>query len=413
MSGHDGRFEIRKATATDEPLIAKAWQQAYGDMARFKYPGRWQWGITRGNPYVAEERQPPVWIATDGRQVAAWTCALVVPLHAGGKQILGACMADTFTLERFRRRGLGQKLQDENRRAHAVCLSIDPSPANRRNKHRLGGWPGRPLTTYLKLLGSLDGKPLFDSALDVVAKYLGARTARASAQVGGWVGRPVLSTFFTAGFRVRRQLLKSRAGAVERRALTFREVDEFGRESDQLWDEVAPEYSFAVRRDATYLNWKYVRQPHQSYRKFLAYADGRLVGTLIYRHPVSPPEQRAGIVSECFCADPSPSIYAAMYAHAEADLASRGLRFILCGSSTLAHGRALEALGYQEVDIDVPVVHVSPGADGLDREVLVEGDWLLSLGDQDLDQIRRVHQPSFVESVRLLAGRTPGSENLP
>ena len=32
-----------------------------------------------------------------------------------------------------------------------------------------------------------------------------------------------------------------------------------------LWDELAPKFALAVRRDAAYLNWKYVSAPHVRY----------------------------------------------------------------------------------------------------------------------------------------------------
>jgi GNAT superfamily N-acetyltransferase len=410
MSG-SGRFEIRKATIADEPLIAEAWQQAYGDMAAFKYPGRWRWNVL-GNPFVEGGRRPLVWLAMDGRRVAAWTSAFVVPLHAGRRQVLGAHSVDTFTLPQYRRHGLGQLLQDENQRAHDVFIAIDPSPANRRNKYRVGGWPGHPLNTYVKLVGCLDYRALYASASEAVRNRMGPRAERIFAAIGRGGGAAALRGLFSLALRVR-QANGRRRGPPPTAALELREVVEFGADSDRLWEEVAPSFSSAVRRDAAYLNWKYVQHPHQKYRKLLAWQGSRPVGAIIYRFPVEPAEQRAGLVSECFCVDDDPSIHVALFAHAESDFVARGLPLIRCGASTANQEWALGALGYQKADIDVPVVHVAPEAGGLDRSELLARDWLLSLGDSDLDQIRAVHQPTFAELIRILRGRIPGAENLP
>lgn len=404
-------FEIRKATAADEAGIAKAWEEAYGYMARYKYPDRWRWNVL-GNPYVEEDRRPLVWIAANGDEVAAWTSAFVVPLHAGGVPMIGAHSVDTFTLPRYRKRGFGHILQEENRKAHAVFLAIDPSPANRRNKYRIGGRPGKPLATYLKLLGSLDGKILYDSAMDAVEGYLGHRGKRFFSRLretGGEAGTRIL---FCAGFRLR-QIMQGRNGHLAGKKVTLTEVPEFGEEFDLLWKEVVPRYSFSVRRDSAYLNWKYSWHPHLSYRRFLASEGDRPVGALIYRFPMEPPEQKVGIVCECFCVDDDPEVHASLLARAEADFASHGIPMIKCGASTPNQEQALRSLGYQKVDIDVPVVHLSPEERRIDLPALMAKEWLLSLGDSDLDQIRISHQPTFVESVRLFLGRIPGEENIP
>jgi hypothetical protein len=44
-----------------------------------------------------------------------------------------------------------------------------------------------------------------------------------------------------------------------------REIDRFGDAHDELWRQVADEYGCATVRDASYLNWKYVDQPGQSF----------------------------------------------------------------------------------------------------------------------------------------------------
>jgi len=401
---------IRKATLADEPRIALAWEQAYGDMAHYKYPDRWRWNIL-GNPYVEETHKPLVWIATDGDAVVAWTSAFVVPLIAAGQNILGAHSVDTYTLPEFRGHGFGQKLQELNQEAHPIFIAIDPSPANRRNKYRVGGWPGKPLYTYLKLLDSLDGPLFFASALDAVETLFGHTGRKFFSLIGSLGAKSLTSLMFSKGLELRQTLAVEQEIAPAE--LYMEEIATFGSESDTLWDQAAPAFSFAVRRDAAYLNWKYNRHPHLRYRKFLARQKGQAVGLLIYRFATDPPEQRATLVSECFCANDDPALYAAMLSHVEADSMIHAMPMIRCGASTPNLQQALGTRRFVTVDIDVPVLHLSPDCPEIDQTALLSGEWLLSLGDSDLDQVRVSHQPTFVELLRLFLGRIPGEENIP
>src|SRR4029450_5983704 len=48
--------------------------------------------------------------------------------------------------------------------------------------------------------------------------------------------------------------------------IEVRRITTFDARFTALWDRVAPKFSFAVRRDAAYLQWKYVLLPHVRYQ---------------------------------------------------------------------------------------------------------------------------------------------------
>ena len=50
-----------------------------------------------------------------------------------------------------------------------------------------------------------------------------------------------------------------------------------------LWEELAPKFDLAVRRDAAYLNWKYVNAPHVRYSIAALRRNDRNVGYAVYR----------------------------------------------------------------------------------------------------------------------------------
>jgi len=61
-------------------------------------------------------------------------------------------------------------------------------------------------------------------------------------------------------------------------------IKRFGPEFTTLWERLAPEFEFAVRRDAPYLNWKFIEAPHVRYSVAALRRSGELHGYAVYRH---------------------------------------------------------------------------------------------------------------------------------
>jgi hypothetical protein len=70
----------------------------------------------------------------------------------------------------------------------------------------------------------------------------------------------------------------------------------------RLWERLAPKFAFAVRRDAAYLNWKYIHAPHVRYIVAALRRDGEAAGYVVYRHAYEP-RGRVTLVVD-FLADP-------------------------------------------------------------------------------------------------------------
>jgi hypothetical protein len=51
-----------------------------------------------------------------------------------------------------------------------------------------------------------------------------------------------------------------------------------------LWDRLAPRFDFAVRRDAPYLQWKFIAPPHVRYQIVVLLRAGAPAGYAVYRH---------------------------------------------------------------------------------------------------------------------------------
>jgi hypothetical protein len=71
-------------------------------------------------------------------------------------------------------------------------------------------------------------------------------------------------------------------------AAEVRLIHRFDDSFTALWNEVAPKFDLAVKRDAPYLNWKYVSAPHVRYSVAALRREDRNVGYAVYRHVHEP-----------------------------------------------------------------------------------------------------------------------------
>jgi hypothetical protein len=93
--------------------------------------------------------------------------------------------------------------------------------------------------------------------------------------------------------------LVARSRPLQGEVRTIRHFDEgFTR----LWERVGSRFDFAVRRDAPYLNWKYVHAPHVRYSIAALMREGEPAGFVVYRH-VQEPRGRVTLLVD-FLADP-------------------------------------------------------------------------------------------------------------
>jgi hypothetical protein len=79
-------------------------------------------------------------------------------------------------------------------------------------------------------------------------------------------------------------------------------VRRFERGLDALWERVSPRLDLAVRRDAAYLNWKYIEPPHVRYAVAILRRDNEAHGYAVYRHMREPQGRVTQIVD--FLTDP-------------------------------------------------------------------------------------------------------------
>jgi GNAT superfamily N-acetyltransferase len=379
---------VRRATLADRSAIADFLRRAYPERHRYKFPERWEWQFVN-NPFRNSERLP-LWIAFDGTRVIGQTGAMIEPMVIDGHETRVGWSVDTVVLPEYRGRGVGTRLQQANQDSHPLFMSLKMSPQNARIKSKLGGRPLPPLRLYRLRVGVGRGQ-------------IRARLARRSAALSR-VARSLsldagLEAACRAGLAAGRSLRRKR-NASSPSGVRMEEVPGFGTEADTLWQEIGLRYKMLIRRDACYLNWKFVNQPFADIRRFLAVRSGRTVGYVIVRKS-APPEPNVGVILDLF-ADPNDEpLLAGMTAFAIRFLRDAGVDVIQAAASTGPYDRAYRAWGFRKYREVTPICYVNsterawPSSPAEVAPADLQGNWdnpdrfrssFFGCGDHDLDQ---------------------------
>jgi hypothetical protein len=131
---------------------------------------------------------------------------------------------------------------------------------------------------------------------------------------------------------------------------------------------------------------------------------------LIYRLGEEP-EIPIGTIVEAFT-DQGSAVLEEMLAFALKSLNDQGAFIIKCASTTAILSDILVNLGFRPFEYYVPLFLLNDKDCSLQQSAL-NGDWFMTLGDQDLDEYPRASQPSLKQIIEVISGKLIGQENLP
>ncbi len=352
---------VRQAAFADKPAIFELLRTAYRGRSQYKFPARWEWAFEH-NPFCLPNA-PPVWIALDGARVVGQSAALVEPLVVDGREVRVGWGIDFFVLPEYRGQGLGTQLQAANNAGNEVFMSLSMAAAAGRIKERLG-------------MQALPPVPVFQKIVYHDPESVLRTLTRRAPGLGALVRAFRLHEFLAA--RLTTRDARRDAPRLPRAAdIALEEVAEFGAAWDDLWTRLAPVYRALVRRDAAYLNWKFVRQPHMQHQRFLARRGDVPVGGLILRRG-QPPERSMGVIVDVFAAPDDTAAIRTLLAHAVAVFRAQRVTFISAASSVRGVQDALRAFGFKQTKAATPMARAGFS--------LPQAGWLLGKGDHDWDQ---------------------------
>ena len=213
---------------------------------------RWNWQHLR-NPYNPSGR-PGIWVAREGPTVVGHCPTLPVRVSLKGLEIDGAWGTDAMITPERDGQGLGDALVRTWDRNSGAVLALG-----------VAGEPS-PLLTQLRWPRS--------NTLPCLVKPLTRRAVR----LPHWP-MPINRLVSALTLPVVRVVSRSRPLRAE-----CAPISRFDPSFDSLWERLAPSFDLVVRRDAAYLNWRYIEPPHVRYVAVVLRRQGELHGYAVYRH---------------------------------------------------------------------------------------------------------------------------------
>jgi hypothetical protein len=328
--------DIERFTPDDRRGIEQLHRRTLGNEAAERLRLHWDWA--RRNP--AHGVEPPYWVVREGPTVIAASALMPVRVNVAGTDVAGTWSGDPLVVAERQRQGLGGGLLRAWDRGTGIALGAALSAATRgrlvkplsRRAFRIPTWP----VTINRLV----------SAITLPIVQVVSRT----------------------------QPLKQEVETVRR----------FDARVDRLWNRLANRFVLAVRRDARYLNWKYVEPPHVRYTSALLRRGDDVDGYVVYRHFREPQGRVTQIVD--LLADPSDERgikTLARWVDREARMDDSDK--IRCHVTNAAFRRVLRRSGYfvvkSGIDLTVKVNAVPVPKNFYDTA----DEWHFTLGDGELD----------------------------
>ncbi len=262
--------EIDRYRAEDRRLIEALYRRVFGNDMADANRLRWEWQYRR-NPHMPPTG-PLIWVAREGHAIVAKNATMPVKLAVDGREIDAAWGMDVMVAPERQRQGLGDVLFRTWDRNVGASLGLGLSESSYRLFQKLN-WPDvGPVPCLVKPLSRRAlRRPTWPVAVNRLVSYVTLPWVR----------------------------LVSRTRPLEGEVRVTRMFDE---RFTRLWERVRDKFAFAVRRDAAYLNWKYIQPPHVRYTVAVLERDGEAAGYVVYRH-VQEPRGRVTLLVD-FLADP-------------------------------------------------------------------------------------------------------------
>jgi GNAT superfamily N-acetyltransferase len=340
------RFEDLKA-------ISALYRRVFGRDAAEASRLRWEWQYRR-NPNNPPEG-PQIWLAWEGPTIVGQYASMPVQLAVRGQEIGASWGMDVMVAPERQRQGLGEilfKTWDQN---VGASLGLGLSIASYRLFQKLR-WPNvGPVPCFVKpLTRRALRRPNWPMPLNRLVSALTLPFVRIIARA-----RPLRAQ--------------------------VEPIRHFDASFTALWDRVAAKFDFAVRRDAPYLNWKFIEPPHVRYSVVAVRRGDDLHGYAVYRH-LREPRGRVTLLVD-FLTDPDDTLAAkTLFRWVDREARAANSDKIRAFAMHERFRRILRRSGYFQVkstmEFTIKVNAIDVPGDFYDK---TDG-WHVTLGDSDQDR---------------------------
>jgi GNAT superfamily N-acetyltransferase len=255
----------------DRRAVEALYRRVFGADAAEANRLRWSWQYQR-NPNNADQ-VPQIWLAREGPTIVGQYATMPVRLTVKGEEITGSWGMDVMVAPERQRHGLGEVLFRTWDNNVGASLGLGLSDSSYRLFKKLA-WPDvGPVPCFVKpLTRRALRRPQWPMPLNRLVSALTLPLVRLVSR-----SRPLRAD--------------------------IEPIRRFDAPFDALWERVAPRFDLAVRRDAAYLNWKYIEPPHVRYNIVALKRNGSIDGYAVYRH-LQEPRGRVTLLVD-FLVDPA------------------------------------------------------------------------------------------------------------
>jgi GNAT superfamily N-acetyltransferase len=345
--------EITRFRDGDRRAVDQLYRRVFGHDAANASQLRWHW------QYLQNPNNPPdgpqIWLAREGPSIVGQYATMPVRLALKGADIAGSWGMDVMVAPERQRQGIGEALFRTWDTNVGASLGVGLSPPSR-GLFRKMRWPQiRPVPCLVK--------PLTRRAL----------------RNPNWP-MPVNRLISAVTYPFIRVVAKTRPLGAQVEPIRY-----FGARFTELWNAVSPSFGLAVRRDASYLNWKYAEPPHVRYSIVALKRDETICGYAVYRH-LREPRGRVTLLVD-FLADPGDRVgFETLLRWVDREARAADSDKIRVFSLHAGFRKLLRHSGYfgvkSPVEFTARINAVPVPADFYERT----DDWHITLGDSDQDR---------------------------
>lgn len=345
--------EIDRYRPDDKRAVDALYRRVFGHDASESSRLRWDWQYRRNPNNPGHE--PEIWIAREGTTLVGQYATMPVKLSLKGREVQASWGMDVMVAPERQRQGLGEILFRTWDRNVGASLGLGLSDSSYKLFQKLK-WPDvGPVPCLVKPL-----------------------TRRAFRRPNWPVGINRLVSAITLPI----VMIVSRARPVR---AEVRLIQRFDDTFTALWDSLAPKFDLAVRRDAAYLNWKFVSAPHVRYSIAVVRRDERHVGYAVYRH-LHEPRGRVTLLVD-FLTDPDDeAAFRTLLNWIDREARQADSDKIRVFATHAGFRRILRRSGYFQVKSTMEFVVKVNGIDVAPRFYENTESWHVTLGDSDQDR---------------------------
>lgn len=345
--------EITRYRSDDKRAVDALYRRVFGHDAAESSRLRWDWQYRRNPNNPGNE--PEIWVAREGTTLVGQYATMPVKLSLGGREVQGSWGMDVMVAPERQRQGLGEMLFRTWDRHVGASLGLGLSDSSYRLFQKLN-WPNvGPVPCLVKPL------------------------TRRAFRRPNW---PVALNRIVSALTLPVVMIISRARPVR---AEVRMIQRFDESFTTLWDTLAPKFALAIRRDAAYLNWKFVSAPHVRYSIAVVRRDDRNVGYAVYRH-LHEPRGRVTILVD-FLADPDDeAAFQTLLNWIDREARQADSDKIRVFATHAAFRRVLRRCGYFQVKSTMEFVVKINAVDVPPSFYESTENWHVTLGDSDQDR---------------------------